>query len=95
MTAPLSVGADTQMVHFPFAFAAAALVAWKQYKERVAAAALLILYGAFAALVILDLIKGPVSRKLDHPGSLVGTAQWTVLHIVPKRGFRSRKLKSR
>jgi hypothetical protein len=48
------------MVYYPFAFAAAvlvSLVAFRQSMGRLAGAALLVIYGAFVALVILDPLK--------------------------------------
>jgi cation:H+ antiporter len=59
LTAPLLVEPATRLVHYPFAFAAAALVALValgQNMGRVAGALLLMMYIAFVALVTLELI---------------------------------------
>jgi hypothetical protein len=59
LTAPLLVESGTKLIHYPFAFAAAALVGLvvlSQNMGRLAGASLLILYGAFVALVTLELI---------------------------------------
>lgn len=59
LTAPVVVPPATQLAHYPFAFAAAALVgliAIKQGMGRAVGALLLGIYGSFVALVALELV---------------------------------------